>query len=328
MPPLVSRFFSRRNLIVGLVIVLIAAIVWFLTRPPADHPGLASGNGRLEATEAVVATKVPGRLAEVLVREGHDVEAGQVLARLDAEDLAAQLRAAEAGAQQARDLALQARANVDSAASQQRLARATLERSRGLVKKGFISAERLDQDVSALRTADAALAVARGRVSEADAGIAAADARADALRTNLNDTSLRAPTSGRVLYRLAEPGEVLAAGGRVLTLLDLSDVYMSIFLPTEEAGKVALGSPARIVLDALPGRPIPAHVVFVAPRSQFTPKEVETKNEREKFMFRVKVRVDRDWMALNASLAKPGMPGVAWVMTDPDAAWPASLQAK
>jgi HlyD family secretion protein len=328
MPPLLTRLASRNKLILMLVIILIAAAIWFMTRTRNDHPGLASGNGRLEATEAVVATKIAGRLAEVHVREGHDVKAGQVLARLDAEDLAAQLRAAEATSQQARELALQSRAGVDSAVSQQRLARATLERSQQLVQKGFISSDRLDRDVSALQTADAALASARGRVSEAEAGIAAADARAEALRTNVADTTLRAPTSGRVLYRLAEPGEVLAAGGRVLTLLDLSDVYMSIFLPTEEAGKVALGSPARIVLDALPDSPIPAQVAFVAPRSQFTPKEVETKNEREKFMFRIKVKVDRDWMAQNASLAKPGMPGVAWVMTDPGAAWPPALQLK
>ena len=81
------------------------------------------------------------------------------------------------------------------------------------------------------------------------------------------------------------------------------------------------------MLDALSDRPIPAHVAFVAPRSQFTPKEVETRNEREKFMFRVKVKVDRDWMAKNANLAKPGMPGVGWVQTDPDAAWPDPLQS-
>ena len=234
-------FFSRRNLIIGLVVTLVAsAIAWFLLRPAPDHPGLSYGNGRLEATETVVATKVAGRLYEVLVREGDDLAAGQVVARLDADDLAAQLRAAEAVAQQARELVLESRANVASAASQQNLARSTLERNRQLVKQGFISAIQLDRDVSALQTADAALAAARSRVSQTDSQIAAADARVDALRTNLNDTALKSPTAGRVLYRLSEPGEVLTAGGRVLTLLDLSDVYMSIFLPTEEVGKVTI----------------------------------------------------------------------------------------
>jgi len=319
----------RKKLILGIALILVIGLaVWFFLRPKNDHPGLASGNGRLEATETVVATKTAGRLAEVLVREGDDLAAGQIAARLDAEDLAAQLRATEAAALQAREQARESRANVASAASQQSLARMTLNRSSELVKKGFISAERLDRDRSSLETATAALTAARNRVSEADAGVAAADARAEALRVNVNDTTLRSPVTGRVLYRLAEPGEVLAAGGRVLTLLDLSDVFMSIYLPTREAGKVVLGSPARIVLDALPDTPIPAHVVFVAPRSQFTPKEVETKDEREKFMFRVKVRVDRDWIAKNANVAKPGMPGVAWVQTAHDAAWPESLQPR
>jgi HlyD family secretion protein len=319
----------RRNLIIGLALVLIAAaIAWFFLRPPPGKPGFSSGNGRLEATETVVATKVPGRLSEVLVREGDDLAAGQVAAKLDAEDLAAQLRAAEAVAQQARETAGESRSGVASAASQQRLARLTLDRSRQLVQRGFISAGQLDRDLNAQQTADASLAAARSRVSQSDSGIAAADARVEALRSNLEDTTLKSPVAGRVLYRLAEPGEVLAAGGRVLTLLDLSDVYMSIFLPTEDAGKVVLGSPARIVLDALPDQPIPAHVAFVAPRSQFTPKEVETKNEREKFMFRVKIKVDRDWIAKNANLAKPGMPGVGWVQTDPNAAWPDSLQPR
>ena len=121
---------------------------------------------------------------------------------------------------------------------------------------------------------------------------------------------------------------MLFRSGKAFTLLDLTDVYMSIYLPTEDAGKLALNSPAKIVLDALPDKPIPASVVFVAPRSQFTPKEVETRNEREKLMFRVKVKVDLEWLKQNADIAKPGMPGVAFVQTSPDAAWPDKLPTR
>ncbi|RJX34125.1 MAG: efflux RND transporter periplasmic adaptor subunit [Oxalobacter sp.] len=305
----------RRNVIVGLVILLLAGLTarYFL-RPPVQLPGLTYGNGRLEATEADIATKVAGRLAEVQAREGDNLAANQIAAKLDAEDLAAQLNAAEAAVMQARD-------GVDGAISQQKLAKVSLDRTRELIKKGFISGDRLDRDISALQTANATLAAARNKVSEAQS-------RADVLRVNVKDTSLRAPIAGRVLYRLAEPGEVLAAGGKVFTLLDLSDVYMSIYLPTEEAGKVALNSPAKIVLDALPDTPIPAKVVFVAPRSQFTPKEVETRNEREKLMFRIKVKVDLDWLKQHADMAKPGMPGIAYVQTAPDAVWPATLPSR
>ena len=314
----------KRSLLVVLVLLIIASLVaWHFLKPSTNHPGIAYGNGRLESTEVDVATKVAGRVAAMLVREGDNLSAGQVAAKLDAEELAAQLRAAEAQAQQARDGQRQASAGVSSTISQQKLARVTLDRTRELIKKGFISGERLDRDLSGLQTADAALAAARGKLAEAEAGITAAEAKVDALRTTVNDTSLRAPVAGRVLYRLTEPGEVLAAGGKAFTLLDLSDVYMSIYLPTEEAGKVALGSEAKIVLDALPDKPIPAKVMFVAPRSQFTPKEVETRNEREKLMFRIKVKVDQEWLKQNADMAKPGMPGIAYVRTEADAAWPA-----
>lgn len=301
-----------RKLILILVLLIVASTVgWHFLKPSTHQPGIASGNGRLEATEIDVATKVAGRVAQMLVREGDNLAANQITARLDADDLAAQVRAAEAAVMQARDA-------VASAASQRKLAKVTLDRTRELIKKGFISGDRLDRDISSLQTADAALAAARNKVSEAEA-------RVDALRVNVNDTSLRAPIAGRVLYRLTEPGEFLAAGGKAFTLLDLSDVYMSIYLPTEDAGKVALGSEARILLDALPDQPIPAKIAFVAPRSQFTPKEVETRSEREKLMFRVKVKVDPQWIRDHAEMAKPGMPGIAYVRTEPNAAWPARL---
>ena len=114
---------------------------------------------------------------------------------------------------------------------------------------------------------------------------------------------LKSPIAGRVLYRLAEPGEVLAAGGKVLTVLELTDVYMTIFLPTALAGRIAVGSEARIVLDAVPQYVIPATISFVAARAQFTPKDVETRTEREKLMFRIKVRIDPE---LLGQVSRPG----------------------
>ena len=318
-----------RNLIICIVVlVVIGLIVRHILVTSNNSPGISYGNGRLEATEVDVSTKFAGRVVELLVREGDTLAASQIVAKLDADDIDAQLRAADAAVQQAREASKQARDGVASAASQQKLAHVTLNRTRELIKKGFITAASLDRDVTALQTADAALAASRNKVGEAEAAITAAVARADALRVTVRDTSLRAPLAGRVLYRLAEPGTFLAAGGKVFTLLDLSDVYMSIYLPTEEAGKVALNSSAKIVLDALPDQPVPAKVVFVAPRSQFTPKEVETRNEREKLMFRIKVKIDPEWLKQHADMAKPGMPGIAYVQTSADAVWPDKLPSR
>lgn len=315
------------SLIFLLLAVLTAAIAVYLYQHRAVElpEGLAAGNGRLEATEVDVASKIAGRLSEVLPREGDMVAAGAVVARLDADDLRAQVRAAEAQVEQARKAVEQTQAGMRKSKSDVSLAGKTLKRSEELVNKGFISRNKLDTDLTGMEGAMAGVAQARGRIGEADAAVAAAEAKRDALLVTLADSELKAPISGRVLYRLAEPGEVLAAGGKALTLLDLTDMSMTIYLPTDQAGRVALGSAARIVLDALPEQVIPAHVSFVAPKAQFTPREVETRSEREKLMFRIKVKADPAWLAAHRDLAKGGMPGVAWVRLDPDVAWPAKL---
>ena len=123
-----------------------------------------------------------------------------------------------------------------------------------------------------------------------------------------------------------QPGEVLGSGGRVLNLIDLSDVYMTFFLPTEVAGRVAMGTEVRIVLDAAPQLVIPAKVSYIASQAQFTPKTVETQSEREKMMFRVKARIDPALLRKHIAQVKTGLPGMAYVKLDADAEWPAHLQ--
>lgn len=320
--------FSRRSFFFLLLCFLAgSAAYWYYQQPTATYSDLVYGNGRLEATEVDVATKIAGRLSSIEVQEGDDLQVKQKIAEIEATELQAQLRAAEAQVQQALENTQEVIAGVASAESQYNLARITLARSDKLMSKNFISKDQLDQDRSALQVAQAGLNAARTRVKAANAAVATAKANAEVLQSTLQDTVLTAPIAGRVLYRLAEPGEVLAAGGKVVTLLDLNDVTMSVYLSAEEAGQVTLGAPARIMLDAL-ADPVPAKVVYVAPRAQFTPKEVETRNEREKLMFRIKVRVDPAWLATHATLAKPGMPGVAYIKLSADTDWPAQLPVR
>lgn len=321
---------SRRIVFLVLIPTLLAAGVLYLyqQRPSGLPAAFASGNGRLEATEVDVATKIAGRLAELGPREGDWVEAGTVLGRLDADDLRAQLRAAEAQVVQAQRAVDETRAGARKSKADAALAGKTLRRSEELVGRGFISRNKLDSDQTGMEGAMAGMAQAQSRVAEAGAAVVTAQARVDGLRATLNDTVLKSPISGRVLYRLAEPGEVLAAGGKALTLVDLSDMFMTLYLPTDKAGLVAMGGEARIVLDALPGEAIPASVSFVAPKAQFTPREVETRSEREKLMFRIKLKADPAWLAAHRDLAKGGMPGVAYVRLDTNAPWPAKLQIK
>ena len=189
--------------------------------------------------------------------------------------------------------------------------------------RGHATQETLDQQKQAL---DATLNADSAAIGAAEHALAAATHQVELYQVNIADNTLVAPKAGPIEYRAANVGEVLAAGGKVFTMLDASYVYMDIYLPTAEAGRVRIGSEARIVLDAYPDHVILAQVVFVASQAQFTPKTVETKEERDKLMFRVRVRIDPGRLAGREALVRSGLPGVAYVHTDPAAVWPASLQ--
>ena len=315
-------------ILVGGVLLAVGLGTFLWLRHGTDTTeGIASGNGRIEAVEVDITTKYSGRLAEILAKEGDMIESGQVLANMDVQGLEAQIRQAEAEVRQAREKRNLAAAVIEQRKGELALSEKDLDRSRRLYESKAVALQKLQHDETAEQTAKASLEAASAQLADAEAAIEAAVANTEEIKTQLKDNVLKSPISGRVLYRLAEPGEVLPAGGKALTLLDLSDVYMTIFLPTEHAGKINIGSDARILLDALPGVVIPATVSFVAPRAQFTPKEVETQTEREKLMFRVKVKIAPELLKKHVEKVKTGLPGVAYVRMDPNAQWPERLSA-
>jgi len=325
-----NRFTMQWKTAVVALVIVIAAISFlfkFLQNPELP-PGIVSGNGRIEAVEVDITTKFGGRLASVLVNEGDSVDLNQALAQIDTKELDAQLRRAEAEVRRARQQKNVAIAVIAQRKSELSLTKKDLERSRGLYENDSISLEQLQRDETAVQTAKATLAAAQAQLSNTEAGIEAAIANTELLKVQIEDSILRAPIPGRILYRLAEPGEVLPAGGKVLTELDLTDVSMTIFLPTLQAGRLRIGDEARIVLDAIPEYVIPATVSFVSPEAQFTPKEVETRTEREKLMFRVKVRIDPALLAKHSAIVKSGVPGVAYTRLGTDVDWPESLQVR
>ena len=286
---------------------------------------IAFGNGRIEATEVDIATKLSGRLTEVSVNEGDIVKAGQIVARLDTDELNAKLQQAQAQVQQAKENKKYASAIVRQHQSELELARKNLARSQNLYVNNNISLVQLQQHEAAVDSLVAAIAAAKAQVVASDSAINAALAQKQAIQTNINDSLLKSPIEGRVLYKLLEPGEVIGSGGKVLTVLKMDDIYMTIFLPTSDVGRVKIGSEARIKLDAI-DTVIPAKVSFVSPEAQFTPKQIETQNEREKLMFRVKVKIDPDFLQSNLQRLNSGSPGVAYVHMDENASWPESLR--
>lgn len=349
---------AKTALSAALLLGLAAAayLLWSGWREDGLGEGFVSGNGRIEATEISVATKRAGRLKEVLVSEGEFVKAGQPLARMEMEDLQAQREEALARLRQAREAVGSAEVQVAQRRSDYQAAlavvaqreseldaaRRKLPRSEKLAQEGFFSGQLLDDDRARVRSQQAALAAAKSQATAAQAGIAVArtqvtgaqanvtalEATLERIDVELADSELKAPRDGRVQFRVAQPGEVLGAGGRVLNLLDLSDVYMTFFLPETVAGRVALGSEVRIVLDAAPQYVIPAKVSFVASTAQFTPKTVETASERQKLMFRVKAQIDRALLLKHLEQVKTGLPGVAWLKLDANAQWPDRMAIK
>ena len=179
-----------------------------------------------------------------------------------------------------------------------------------------------------VKAAEAAIATARSEVLEAESSYQAAVATVQRIQADIDDSDLKAPVDGRIQYRVAQPLEVVQAGGRVLNMIDLNDVYMTFFLPTKEVGRVPLGSEVRIVLDAVPQFVIPAKVTFVADVAQFTPKTVETASEREKLTFRLKANIPKELLRKYVKEVKTGLPGVAYVRLDPQAPWPDSLKVR
>ncbi len=325
-PPKKPRRWLHRANFLLVPLAIVAGYLWWTHSRPALPPGFAMGNGRLEADEVDIDTKFAGRILQLNVDEGNIVKPGQVVAVMDTRDLQASLKQYQELVKEAEHTLDEAKANYTQQQAVVKFAQEEVDRSTYLVPRGFATQETLDQQRQQLDSATATLHADEAHVAAAERAVNAAQHQVELYEVNIADNSLAAPKEGPIEYRVANVGEVLPAGGKVFTMLDASYVYMDIYLPTEQAGRVRYGSDARIVLDAYPNHVIPAKVVFVASQAQFTPKTVETADERAKLMFRIRVRIDPDRLEGRAALVRSGLPGVAYVRTDADAAWPEKLQ--
>ncbi|MDD3472405.1 MAG: HlyD family efflux transporter periplasmic adaptor subunit [Syntrophaceae bacterium] len=350
---------TMKKVIILILVIAIGMMLylgWMRLRPSDLPEGFSRGNGRIEAVEIDVACKMPGRISAIFVDEGDFVKAGQVLAQMDTDVLKAQLREAEAQFNRAQSAVETAMSTVsqtefEKAAAQSLLAQRKAEldaaakrlsRTEKLAEKEVRTAEQLDDHQAAffgaeaaynaakarVEAANAAIITAKSQVVGAEASVDAARATIERIKADIEDSALKSPRGGRVQYRVAQQGEVLGAGGKVLNLIDLSDVYMTFFLPTAAAGRIGMGSEVRLVFDAAPEYVIPASVSFVANVAQFTPKSVETTEERQKLMFRVKAKIDPKLLERYVHYIKTGLPGMAYVRLDPNRRWPENLQTR
>ena len=314
----------KKLIIILLLLVVLAAIYFysFMNKQSNLPEGFASGNGRIETTQVDISSKLSGRLINIDSQEGDLVEKNQVLARLDIKELNTKLQEAIAYKQQAIENKNYALAIVEEKQSELSLAKKNYDRANSLYKTKSIPLAEFQKNETLLQTAQAALSASKSQVISAQSTINATIAQIETIKVNIEDSKLYSPVKGRVLYKIAENGEIVANGGKVLVVLDLMNTYMIIFLPTSQAGLVDIGSEARIVLDAIPNIAIPAHVTFVSPLAQFTPKEIETQAEREKLMFRIKVKIDSNVLEKYFDRIKTGLPGVAYIKLDKNVSWP------
>ncbi len=338
----------------GLVLLaILATVAWQLYKHNRKET-IYSSNGRIEGTEIDIASRIGQRIIGMLVREGDCVETGQVVVKMNTDVLEADLREATAKwlqsksfvaisekellQRQSEKIAAEAQLTKDEA--QLENAEKTLARSTKLAPEGGTSQQEFDNDESRYKSAIAARNASKARVETAiaaiatvqaqiigtQAGVEAAQAAIERIQVDIDDSTLTSPIEGRVQFRVAQIGEVVPAGGRILRILDLSDIYMTFFLPTDLVGSIPIGDEARIVLDAFPDYVIPAYISFISDVAQFTPKTVETKTEREKLMFRLRAQVPVEFLKKHINQVKTGLPGVVYLRIDRDKPWPKHLE--
>ena len=290
--------------------------------------GIDKAEGRIEATQVDVSSKYPGQLAEISVEEGTKVAIGQAIGRVSSPEFEAQLRAAQSDLQSAQDGLAAAESEIASRRSALEFAKSDFERGQALMKSGFITKQAFEERQRNYESAEAAVQNMTARRDQAESAIKAAEAKVQQIESMIHDLTLVSPRNGQVQYQMARTGETVAAGEPIVTILDLTDLYMVIFLNAADAGRLGIGDEARVILDAVPDYVIPAEVSFVASDAQFTPKTVETESEREKLMFRVQLRVDRQVLQRYYGRLETGLRGSGFVRTKPDAKWPAQLEVK
>ena len=322
-----------KKIIIALIVIAAVGLAVYGIKSYRDNaiyrnPAFASGNGRLEATEVNISAKLAGKIEKILVNEGDYVKKGQKLVFMQTNVLEANLAQAKAMIRVKEAELTSANATLMQKISLCQNAKSRYLRSKTLVEKNAASQQTYENDLAAYESSKSEVDVARAAIQQAKAAILAAKADAARIQADIDDSTLTAPLEGRIQYRISEVGEVLNAGGKVLNLVDLTDVYLTFFLPEAVAGRVKIGADVRLIMDALPSVPIPAKVSFVASVAQFTPKTVETKIERQKLMFRIKAKIDPELLRKYIDTVKTGLPGVAWVRMDDQVEWPDFLQRK
>jgi hypothetical protein len=318
-----------KYVILGLVVIgAVSFAVWKNQQLQAEElVGIAAVNGRLELKRLDVATLYPGRVEEILVQEGDEVKINQPLARLSSTISQTQVSGALAQKKRAEETVSRALAEIDARQQQAKVAKLELDNAFKLRRDNLISSTELERRQSAYNASLAAVNTTQAAKAEAEAAVAQAQAQLEKAQSQYEDMIIKAPKDGRLEYQIAEVGNVLGAGGKVVSVLDPTDTYINVFLTAQQMNQIKLGDDARIVIDGI-NAVFPAKITFVANNAQFTPKSVETTEERAKLMFKVKLQIPVDIALKYKGLLKGGMTAIGYVKYDPQAQWVEQLDVK
>lgn len=299
---------------------------WWQKQQTTLPDGLSVGNGRIEANETDIAVKYPGRVLQVLAEEGDMVQKGQLLVLMDPIELQARIDRAKADLEQGMEAIKEAEVQLGQNKNDLFYAQRQYKRVVELMTRDLTSQSMVDEKQHIRDSAQSKVQSAESRIRSLNKAHEAHLATIRQLDAEMAETQISSPITGRVLYKLVQNGEVIGSGGKVLTVLDLSNIYMEIFLPAQDAGRLKIGSEARIILDAYSDTLLPAKITFVSPQAQFTPKQVETRSERDKLMFRVKLQIPEELMLNYIDYVKTGLRGTGYVRTDESIDWPEALK--
>jgi HlyD family secretion protein len=321
---------------IGIILVLIAvagAALWWRWKTARDQSDRAiRGSGIIEVTEVDVAFEVPGTIKERYVQEGSLLDKGEPIARVDDREYHLQVErasAAKTAAESRYRLLLkgprgqevdQALAAVEAADTQSATAQREFDRVKALYDTHVVSQSEFDQVNNALIAAQAARDRARSQlamlkegfrteeVEEGRARLREAEKALELAELNLSRCQLFAPVAGRVLSKNREVGETVPAGASIVTLGDLTRPWLNLYVGERDLGKVALGMQAYVTVDSFPSQPFPGRVTFISEKAEFTPKNIQTEDERVKLVYRIKIELENRNQALKA-----GMPADAVV---------------
>ena len=325
---------QKIGLLVGLILVAGAAafVGWEMVRGKGGGEVLVA-NGTIEATEVEVSSKLPGRIAQLLVREGDAVQANQIIARLDMAEIEAEVAQHQAAwartEAQLKELHAgsrveeieEAHANLRQAEDNLKLAKDDWDRFDNLFKEGAISAQERDRAKNKVEVAISQVKAARERYQMIRIGprpevIEAARHERDrakaalgAAQVRLRDGTILAPLAGIVLTKRAEQGEIINPGFPIVVLIDPDDLWLRVYIPESEIGLVKIGQKGTITVDSFPNRRFEGKVIEISSKAEFTPRTVQTKKERVNLVFGVKISLDN-----RERLLKPGMPADAEII--------------